>query len=385
MTTMNRPSSMNKITPLGEVCSFLVAGMAALALWSWFAGVGELLTISVRQIPMAPATALILGWLGVAVHLHTRWPAQKPVIGFGYAAAGVAAAAGLLAWLRFRFGWHSPIELWLAQTTDEIDGVPIGQMSPLTGGAFLMASLALLFRLRARGRRTGAHWIARAFAVGVAALGMSVVTGYVVGRPRAFGDYAIPMALWTAIAFILLGLALMTSPAVANASASALARRLGGMPWVLAVSTALAVGLIGALYLKSEKVELRAAAGDKLETISELKVGQIVRWRAQRKSDASFFANASFATRNVEAFFSRTVSEAGQAELLRWLRLLKAGDRYSLTALFDTNAVLRLAVPRQPGRLPVLPQELLSSAFHTNHAVMSELHRGPQQIGRAHV
>ncbi len=364
---------------MGEVCALLAAGMAALALWSWVAGVSELFTTSDQHIPMATTTALLLAWVSVAVFLQTRWPAQKSVVRFGYSTAVVVAAAGLLACLRPRFGWGSPIEQWLAHSTDEIGGVPIGQMSPLTGGAFVVASLALFFRLAAGGRRSGTRWISLAFAVGVALLGAGVVAGYILGKPRVVGDYLIPMALWTATAFTLLGLALATSPVIANSSTSVRGRRFGGMPWVLAVSMALVVGLVGALYLRNEKAKLRTSAGDMLEAIGELKANQIVRWREERMGDASFFANASFAVRNVQSFFANPAAEFMRVELVRWLKLLKAGDRYSLLALYDTNAVLRLVLPKQTSQRLELSRSLMAEAFRTNHVVMSDLYRGPNQ------
>jgi hypothetical protein len=107
---MNEERRVKLINRLAGVLSLLAAGVAALALWSWGAGVSDLFTSRSQHVPMAPSAAFLLILVGWAVFLRTCWPDRLNVRWFGRGAAAVATVAGLFAGVRGSLGWEPPLE-----------------------------------------------------------------------------------------------------------------------------------------------------------------------------------------------------------------------------------------------------------------------------------
>jgi PAS domain S-box-containing protein len=89
--------------------------------------------------------------------------------------------------------------------------IPAGYMSPITGMTFLAVTtgiLSLAFSLR-RGKRF--KQAAALIATAVSLAGFVVILGYVYGTPLLYGGTIIPVALPTALAFVSLGIGLITA------------------------------------------------------------------------------------------------------------------------------------------------------------------------------
>jgi PAS domain S-box-containing protein len=100
----------------------------------------------------------------------------------------------------------------LVPSAGHLGEIPIGRMSPATGAAFLLVGLAVLAlvlrqsRPHGRGTRLG-HW---ASCLGGLTLGVSLIfcLAYLQGSPLLYGNgTTVPMALTTALAFLMLGAA----------------------------------------------------------------------------------------------------------------------------------------------------------------------------------
>jgi nitrogen fixation negative regulator NifL len=384
-------NGLKGFNPFGEVCSLIAVALGALALWSWGAGVSDLFTPAVQRIPMAPSTALALVLISLAIFLRSRWPVQRWATWPGHVAAAIVFAAGLLACVRRWFGWNSSVEQWLAQTTDRIGNIPVGQMSPLTGALFVAAALAFLLRLLPPAQRSIAHRLSTVLALAVSLVGAGVAISYAVGRPWLAGSEIIPMAFWTATAFVFLGLALVGVPLVSSPQAgtgpppsvdpasSVRARGSEGSSLPVVGLLMLIIGTLTAIYLRHEQTRDRANAREMLHAIGDLKLAQITSWRQERLNDARFFAQADFVSRDVSRFLEQPRSGPARVQLLHWLDLLKGGNRYSVVALFDTNAVRRLALPDRTNSNLAIPPALLAAALRSNQVVISDLHHSDDE------
>ena len=95
----------------------------------------------------------------------------------------------------------------MSRTTETVGGIPVGRMSLLTAGCFVMAATALLCgRLgttRWQPLRSLGGWLSAAVLLG----GDIMVAGYLADNPFLYGGSAIPMALLTAAAFVLVSAA----------------------------------------------------------------------------------------------------------------------------------------------------------------------------------
>jgi signal transduction histidine kinase len=188
--------------------ALLPLALSLLALIAWVSGFLRLASVHGAYIPMAPSTAL--GFLLISVALigviRSAAPAARQ------AARGAAAVIGVLAVLKlleFFMGVAAlNLEAALVARPGEFGAVPLARMSPLTAVAFLLAGLALaaLTSLpEPAARNTGG-----VLGSVVALAGGTVALGYVFNAPLLYGGDIIPMALTTGLAFIGIGVALVS-------------------------------------------------------------------------------------------------------------------------------------------------------------------------------
>jgi PAS domain S-box-containing protein len=183
--------------------------IALLALGGWATERLILASFGRDFLPMSPATALVFVLLGGALLVGSGRAAAQSARWLSRAGATVVLLMGMLSLAQYLTGANLGFEEWLSRRSDTFGQVPIGQMSPLTAGAFVVASLALLVLLGAPPRWRTAHDVAASAAAGVMAVGVLVLLGYWSRTAFVFGGGVIPMALPTAAAFVFLGAGLL--------------------------------------------------------------------------------------------------------------------------------------------------------------------------------
>jgi PAS domain S-box-containing protein len=211
-------------------CAGAASGIALLALSGWLTGAHLLAGQWGRAIPMAPATAAAFLFLSAGVFIHARWPARRLNPYVAPVSIGIPGLLGLLALAQFIGGFDLGLERWLAHTNQLLGGVPLGRMSPLAAAAFLLESGALMLLLRAARWRLAAS-VAALLALAAAAINAAIILGYCYGAPLLYGGSTIPVALPTALAFLLVGagqimLALPAVPALRAWSGDSMRGRL---------------------------------------------------------------------------------------------------------------------------------------------------------------
>ena len=149
--------------------------------------------------------------LSCGLFLHGQWPAKAMARVMAYFAAIGVAMMGLMVWAQWLGGFELPIEGWLASTTDRVENIPVGRMSPLTAAALLFAALALVLELPPLGHRRPCRQIGSVLALTVSSISLVVALSYAAGMPVLYGTHTIPMALWTAISFVPLAVGLLAA------------------------------------------------------------------------------------------------------------------------------------------------------------------------------
>jgi two-component system, NtrC family, sensor kinase len=204
-----------------RVCGAVVGVIGGAALIGWSTRNPRLLGLRADYIPMAPNTAVVLIFLGLGLWLV----ASGRALGRRLAGLGgvLVALGGALTFLEFVSGVDLGVDRWLIRVSElRPRPFPTGRMSMPTAIATVSAGLAL----------TNAAWSRRLGSL-TGLLGLiTLMTGFIFAlgylyspnAPLLYGSRAIPMALNTAIAFVVQGLGLV---AVAGPGAFPL-RRLSG-------------------------------------------------------------------------------------------------------------------------------------------------------------
>jgi PAS domain S-box-containing protein len=175
-----------------------------LALIGWLSGVRFLAGEWGIYIPMAPSTASAFLLLSIALFFFARLPAVRLSRLFALTAVSIVFLLGLLVLVQFFAGIDLGVEQVLSPTNEFLVSTPLGRMSPLTAVAFLLESAAFFILLIAE-RWRNAPTAAALLATGATGINAAVLIGYAFGAPLLYGGTIIPVALPTAIAFVLVG------------------------------------------------------------------------------------------------------------------------------------------------------------------------------------
>ena len=188
------------------ICSVLVLLLGSLTIVAWISGLPLLASFRSSYIPMAPATALGFVFLGIGL---SGWITFRDLMtGRRLALAGgsLAVALGLVKWIEWSIHIHIGIEELLVGNPVMFGRVMTGRMSPITASEFLLAGASLGYLPSAKTRH-----LTSGLAVVVACSGLFVLLGYLYGTPLLYGGSVIPVALSTALAFLCLGIGVLTA------------------------------------------------------------------------------------------------------------------------------------------------------------------------------
>ena len=206
---------------VSQTCGVAVILISLAALAGWFSGSPVLKGIRAGYIPMAPNTALVFLLLSASL-IITATKSQRfrniarLTIGF----AAVLIIARLSEYLT-SVDWQ--VDRWLFNFPFESIGLaPVGKMAFLTSLTFLLLSSSLFLLTWPEPRWL--HSVGHGLSVVVTFIGLAFCLGYVYGAPLMYGSRSIPMALNTAICFLLAGSALVIKGSLRNVEERVVAR-----------------------------------------------------------------------------------------------------------------------------------------------------------------
>ncbi|MFN2398557.1 MAG: ATP-binding protein [Gemmatimonadaceae bacterium] len=193
------------------VGGIVVALIGAAALTGWVTGSRTLSAGDPTFIPVAPNTALLFVLLGASVCTFAK-PSRvtrlfaRPAIALSFLVSGARLA-------EYVVGANLSVDQWLFAFPSESFGLaPVGKMAFFTAVTFFFSGLAL-FALTFEIRKRSVNDAVRAVALLVTLIGGIFSLGYLYDAPLLYGTSSIPMALPTAVAFVVLGLS-MAVPAI---------------------------------------------------------------------------------------------------------------------------------------------------------------------------
>jgi PAS domain S-box-containing protein len=184
--------------------------LAVMGLLGYLPGWRTLGSIHSDYIPMAPATALSFMIFVLLLLISTFRPPEKRTFRvLCLLIAGYTALFGLLETQEYFTGIDLSLEERLFIVSGTLNGIPIGRMSPATGFGFLLSGASILFiLLRQKGSMRWSHPAALLGSL-TFLTGFIFTLSYFYGQPLMYGQGStVPMALTTALGFILLGFVL---------------------------------------------------------------------------------------------------------------------------------------------------------------------------------
>jgi len=227
----NGETSSRILARSAQACGLACSTIGAAAIVGSVTRQSFLMGVRESYIPMAPNTAigfLVLGTGLFAVAAEQIRQVETPRNQHG-SASGIVNGSGRLRWARelagvgalvvalvcvlrlveYSAGTSFAVDSWFMRApSGKLGSVPLGKMALFTAIAFLGASLGLAILAWSRQSSSQAAWnIAGAGATVAGAIGLVFALGYLFSpnAPLLYGSEAIPLALNTAVAFVLLG------------------------------------------------------------------------------------------------------------------------------------------------------------------------------------
>jgi PAS domain S-box-containing protein len=206
---------------ISQACGAAVILISLTALIGWFTGSSVLKGIRPGYIPMAPNTAIVFLLLAASLTMTaTKSLRFRNIARVTIAFAAVLVVARMSEYLT---SLELRVDQWLFNFPSESIGLaPVGKMAFLTALTFLLlsASLFLFTWPEPRWVRSISHGLS----VVVAFIGLAFCLGYMYGAPLMYGGRSIPMALNTAICFLLAGSSLVIQGSLRNVEERVVAR-----------------------------------------------------------------------------------------------------------------------------------------------------------------
>lgn len=336
---------------VGEYSSLAAGIVCALSLWTWAAGVSDLLASPYRKVPMAPSTGLLLGSASIALWwLATRrnHPFTRILAMF---LSPLLICCGAYICLRHVFGWDSPVEAWLSTPAHGREDLRVGEMSAATGVA-IMGLGTSLGMLASPTRRPLFSMVPLVIATILIFLETAVLAFYLAGGTWGWRGVFSPVALWSALVLILESGAILCIWHMADGQ-----RTEGEVPgqkfrsrisWLIASGVALGMGVLGIVYLRQVQVEMRMEHTARLQALARSKSTQISTWRRERLIDAELLGRCSMLARGLERFLNQPRNTSAQGDVVNLLGIIRKTGRYASADFYDAKGNPRVAFSQEP-------------------------------------
>ncbi|MFH1970059.1 MAG: cache domain-containing protein, partial [Verrucomicrobiota bacterium] len=148
--------------------------------------------------------------------------------------------------------------------------------------------------------------------------------------------------------------------------------------WLMtAFGLVLAVVLAGGVrFYRTAHQQNRQDAEAQLQTITQLKVGQIAAWRAERMGDAAVLMDNAFFIGGVRHWLAAPGAEDSE-KILVLFRSLQKNYRYHDILLLDTSGKARLSNSGHSSLLHEEEKQAMALAWRERRPVLTDLHAHP--------
>ncbi len=212
--------------------------------------------------------------------------------------------------------------------------------------------------------------------------GSMILLSYAVGIPLLQGSGEVPMALPTAVATSVLGLALLLRsgrrawPTRMFTVRGGSERLILKLPLTMFLVLSLGLTAAGSLLLRKQLQSARRAVAENLQAVARLKVSQVTRWRNDLLSDVKVLQGSRLVTDPLVSLLGGGPSAPPEAEVRALLEALSA-DSFCRVDLFDAAGRLRCSSAPAADGLPSAHARQLQAALLAAGPIIEDLHLDP--------
>lgn len=363
---------------LAQLFGLLTSGVGIIVLLGWILDVPVLTSFSLGLIPMAPSTILLFISFGVAVLIRARFTENRWLYRASVIISTIGTLIALLLFFLSSFGIYSAIEHLGLKIEGSITGVPVGHISPLTAFCFVLAGLSFLISLAASEKKK-LMFTAFASAFIVILVSIILLLAHLFGAPILYGTQFIPPALSTSLAFLFLGISIISliTPKVLKYKSETDAALTGSTVILVLVFVILASGIISAgyFYYHQYQKEFRLEKERELSSVADLKISELVHIRKEMYKDASLFYKNNVFSTLVSRYFNNPKDIETDKQLRTWLNHLKVVNDYDRFSLLDGKGVEKIIIPDSLGPHSSIFSSNVSEAIKSGKIIIADFYR----------
>lgn len=368
-----------------KVFSCLTGLMALAALVSWFLGKSEIFALGQDFKPIGILTSFLLFLLSSAMFLNRRWNSNTAVLCYSYTAIFFTACLSIILCVQYIFDWESPLEKllisWLVGGEDD----SAGHMSPVTTIVFIILSFALLFELPPFTRRLFYRQFASVLSLSALFFNLIIIFSYLAGEPILCSGKIVPMALLTAILFMMLNIGIVIAAGhdtwpltifnVESGIPLKQSRWLMKGPMVVFLVIIILIGVSGFFFLKNQIVFFRLKAQDELSAISDLKSKQIASWYKERIDSADYFFMDPILSDTIKNYMDNPSDIDRENKILAVLEAAQKKFHFNRTLLIGSDQKMRICFPFGEGWIGPLAKSFVDETLKSGKVTVSDLHK----------
>ncbi|MDP2038917.1 MAG: cache domain-containing protein, partial [Ignavibacteria bacterium] len=264
-----------------------------------------------------------------------------------------------------------------------VDGLIVGQMSPVTAFCFVLVGLSFLIILTKPGQKKLIK-TSLIFAALVFFISIIFLLSYILGTPLLYEGAFIPLALTTSLAFLFLGIGLLLISGLKVWTYGELSNALSARyTYILVlVFIVLIVSIIttGYSYFKSYEKQFRFGTEQQLSSIASLKVNQIVQWRKERLNNAEFL----FKNREFSGLINRLLKNQNDIDIKKriqeWIDIVHSTYQYESISLHDLQGRELVTSPIRKIHSHIFFSKLLSEIRKSGEIVFKDFYRDENDL-----
>ena len=200
-------SSFLKIIKRKEILLFVVLFVASLSLIGWIEDKIIFASVFSNFIPIAPSTALLFFILSILLISNYNFEKSRITQSVTSPVVFLVALFCLLVLLDYIFNFTWDIENIFIANPERFENISTGRMSPITSLLFLFTCLSILAGTKHTSNTI--KYIGGSFSLLTCFIAIVLFIGYLYKAPLLYGSQIIPVALPTAICFLLFSVTLL--------------------------------------------------------------------------------------------------------------------------------------------------------------------------------